>query len=282
MQLAVTYSRFFFCLFYISIGAVNARPYDTVIDSGILRVFVYDRFPPFSFEQEGKMVGIDVDIGAEMANDLGVEVEYIVREADENVDDDLRVNVWKGPITGGDVADVMLHVPYHKELVIRNELVAFFGKYYRESISIAADESIAGTSGSLAPFIGKKIAVEVDTISDFFLSSAFQGRLRESAQRHRYFIDAVDAYNAGEADAIMAPTTQVEWAVAQGDRNPLIFEPKLMGMMQKNWDLGFAVRTDSRDLGYALEDTITKLISDGTMEAIFERYHTHYHPVIID
>ena len=57
--------------------------------------------------------------------------------ADENVDDDLRNYVWKGPLIGGGVTNVMLHVPYNRELDIRNELIVLTGQYMNEVLGIA-------------------------------------------------------------------------------------------------------------------------------------------------
>ena len=71
-----------------------ARTLEEVKASGQLSVFVYDDYPPYSFKEGGKLKGIDVELGRLMAEALGVNVSYLVRPADENVDDDLRINVW--------------------------------------------------------------------------------------------------------------------------------------------------------------------------------------------
>ena len=116
---------------------VLARPYDDVLKAGRIVIFVYADNPPWSFRKDGNMVGIDVDIAREIAEGLGVDLELLVRQADENVDDDLRVNVWKGDIVGRKAADIMLHVPYDVEYACRFDQVVFTGQYAVERLAIA-------------------------------------------------------------------------------------------------------------------------------------------------
>ena len=108
-------------LFAAALSAVaNARPIDEVTDSGYITIFVYEDYAPYSFiDENGEAAGIDVDIAHSFAESLGVELKLLMRGADENVDDDLRINLWKGDLIHRKVADVMMHVPYDRELDIR-------------------------------------------------------------------------------------------------------------------------------------------------------------------
>lgn len=81
----------------LAISQVVARPLDDVIASKVLKVVVYEDNAPFSWSDNGVAKGIDVDFGKALARDLGVEAEFIVRMQGEEVDDDLRANVWRGP-----------------------------------------------------------------------------------------------------------------------------------------------------------------------------------------
>jgi len=100
-----------------------ARPYDDVIESGNITIFVYSDYAPYSWQDEsGNYHGIDVEVARYVANYLGVELNLLMRGADENLDDDLRINIWKGDLIHRRVADVMLHVPVDKEVDARNDL----------------------------------------------------------------------------------------------------------------------------------------------------------------
>ena len=73
-----------------------ARLHDDVMASGYIRIGVYKNFPPYSFMQEGEATGVDIEIAREIADafDLDLELHWIT--PDENLEDDLRNNVWKG------------------------------------------------------------------------------------------------------------------------------------------------------------------------------------------
>ncbi len=97
----------------------GARPLAAVQASGSLRVAVYQDFPPFAEGPRGDLRGLDVDLGAAIAERLGVKVEYMVVNAGHSVDADLRNAIWRGPVVGGAVADLMLHVPVDPRLASR-------------------------------------------------------------------------------------------------------------------------------------------------------------------
>src|SRR6266511_2181374 len=48
----------------------SARPLDDVVSAGAVRIGVYRDNPPFSFRRDGKLVGVDVDIGRALAERL--------------------------------------------------------------------------------------------------------------------------------------------------------------------------------------------------------------------
>ena len=45
---------------------------------------------------------------------------------------------------------------------------------------------------------------------------------------------------------------------------------------RQQWDIGMAVRDEYRQLGYAVGDVVTEMVSNGEMAAIFKRHHTYY------
>jgi ABC-type amino acid transport substrate-binding protein len=251
-----------------------ARPIDEVIDSGYITIFVYEDYAPYSFEDEdGNPTGIDVDIAKKFAEDLGVELRLLMRGADENIDDDLRINIWKGDLIHRKVADVMMHVPYDKEVDIRNELAVLMSPYFLEEMAVVADLAVFPQVETFARFINKPIAVELDTAGDFFLSNAFSGRLQQSVRRGRTFDDVVSQYKNGEVSAAMGSKAQAQWIAHQADTiESGIFQPPMPGIVRRSWPVGIGIKHDSRDLGYALTDVASGLIQSGELEAITARY----------
>lgn len=258
----------------LTTGMAHARPIDEVIDSGYITIFVYEDYAPYSFEQEdGEMTGIDVEIAKKFAEDLGVELRLLVRGADENVDDDLRINLWKGDLIHRKVADVMMHVPYDRELDTRNEFIVLMSPYFLEEIAVVVDSIELPELETFARFLNKPIAAELDTVSDFFLSNAFRGQLQRSIQRGRTFGDVVSLYKSGDVAAVMASKAQVQWIAKQApDIESKIFQPPMPGIVRSSWPVGIGIKHDSRDLGYALTDVATGLVQSGEMEAIAAKY----------
>ena len=157
------------------------REFDRILDEGWIEFALYEDFAPWSSEQAGKPVGIDVDIGRLIAEDLGVSPRFRLVQADEMLDADLRNYVWKGATVGGRVSDVMLHVPYDSELTCRIEQVVFTGQYAREELAIAYRVSLYPDGGPTpAYFRFDTVAVENDSISDFYLSSVGRGSVSDA------------------------------------------------------------------------------------------------------
>lgn len=259
--------------------AGHARPLDDVVDSGRIVVFTYSDYAPYSWEDASGPRGIDVDIARHFGESLGVEVEFLIRGADENVDDDLRVNIWKGDLIHNKSADVMMHVPYDRELDIRNELAVLMAPYFQEQMALVFNEDKHDSVQTFGSFVTNPIAVELDTAGDFFLSNAFRGQLLQSIMRGRTFADAQKLYADGEAGALLGSRAQTEWvASSTPDIRSAIVQPPMPGIVRTGWPIGIAVKQDSRDLGYALGDVLTELIESGAMEAICARYGVQWLP----
>lgn len=269
------------CLFtfILSSFAVHARPFDEVVDSGYITVFVYKDYAPYSWEEEGELKGIDVDIARKFGETYDVEVKFLVRDADENLDDDLRINIWKGDLIHRKVADVMMHAPFDQEVDTRNELAVLMSPYFLEEMAVVANKEQLPKLENFARFRNKPIAVEVDTAGDFFLSNAFRGQLHDSVRRGRTFADVVDHYSSAEVAAAMGSKAQMQWikfTAAEAGIDSFVAQPPMPGIVRMSWPIGLAVKHDSRDLGYALGDVITALIESGEIVELMAAYGVEY------
>lgn len=259
--------------------SVQARPVDDVIDSGKIVVFAYSDYAPYSWVGDEGPQGIDVEIARHFGTSLGVDVEFLIRGADENFDDDLRVNIWKGDLIHGKVADVMMHAPFDREVDVRNEFIVLTAPYFQEQIALVFNTAVHPSVETFGRFVSKPIAVELDTAGDFFLSGAFRGQLQQSVQRGRTFADAQSLYLSGAAGALLGSRAQAEWVAFQsGDIESEVAQPPMPGIVRNGWPIGIAVKHDSRDLGYALGDVLTALTESGQMQAIYAKYGVEWLP----
>jgi len=263
----------------LCVPAVHARPVDDVIDSGKLVVFAYSDYAPYSWVEGDTAKGIDIEIARHFGESLGVDVEFLIRGADENLDDDLRVNIWKGDLIHRKVADVMMHAPFDPEVDARNEFAVLTGPYFQEQMALVFNLDEHPSVETFGRFVSNPIAVELDTAGDFFLSNAFRGQLQQSVKRGRTFTDAQSLYVNGEVGALMGSRAQAEWVAVQAEGiKSEVTQPPMPGIVRTGWPIGIAVKHDSRDLGYALGDVLTELIDSGEMSAIYAQYGVTWLP----
>ena len=244
---------------------------------GSLRVAVYNSFPPYS--NQGK--GIDVDLAEALGKQLGLAVQVVGYNADEDMDDDLRNMVWKGHYLGAQPSDVMMHVPVDSYLQGKNDKVRIFGPYHLESIAVARVQRINPIRGSAAAalevFTREKIGVEGRTLADGFLLGALNGRLRENVVHFASVAAAIDKLKAGELVAVMGTRSEIEAALGKDAR--FVVEAVQMPELKFNhWPLGMAVKADEAALADALSAALKELQKNGTVAALFARYGITYQP----
>ena len=149
------------------------RSYDTMIESGVLKVAVYEDFAPYSFKDHDQPRGVDVDLAAALAKALGVRMELLWAPPGEKLDDDLRDSIWRGSaLRNQQLADVMMRVPYDRDYSLKrddqgelaNGHVVMFGPYQTECWQVAYDRRRMDAVPSVAVFQEHPIGVEVDSI----------------------------------------------------------------------------------------------------------------------
>ena len=213
---------------------------------------------------------MDVDIARLIAGEIGVEPRFDFVPAGETLDADLRNYVWKGPVIGGRVSNVMMRVPYDSVFKCRVEQVVFTGQYADEQIGIAYRKDDYPDGGPVpAYFRIDTVAVENDSISDFYLTSFAGGQTAAGVRRYPTMQAAVDALNSGEVMAAMGPLAQLQWSAGEG---VAIHTPPLPGLAKWHWTLGTGVHFAYRALGYAVDDAVAAGLQDGRIAAIFEAY----------
>jgi polar amino acid transport system substrate-binding protein len=257
---------------------VVGQDMDAIQDQGHMMFAVYDDYPPYSWMDAGKPRGVDVDIARIIAEDLGVEARFNFVAAGENLEADLRNNIWKGAAIGGRVANVMMRIPYDSAFKCRVEQVVFTGQYSTESIAIAYDKaSYPDEKPVPAYFRFDAVAVENDSISDFYLSSFAGGQLAGKMHRYPDMGDAMAALNAGETKAAMGPLAQLEYGLGAGTA---VHQPPLAGFAVSQWTLGVAVSFSYRPLSYAIDDAINYALQDGRIAKIYKSYGLTFQPPV--
>lgn len=258
------------------LAAATTAPADTALEKvrerGVLSVAVYEAFPPFSSRDEkGRAQGIDVDIARELARRLGTKASIRFQPADESVEDDLRNAVWKGHYIGGGVADVMLHVPADPRFTAQVDQVRIDGVYYMEDVALAFDRRRFDAAPALPAFEAEKIGVEIETISDLYLLSTMNGRLRDNVVHYRGLADATAAMVAGKVAAVMGHRAELQ-GLLKGREGFAVTNVLIPGVMISSWPLGVAVKAEHTELADAVMGAMRDMVDDGTVSGIFANH----------
>lgn len=248
------------------------------ISNGILKVAVYDNFPPYSYQAENGMAeGIDVDIARALADALGLKANIRLVFADESLEDDLRVYVWKGHHVTGPPADVMMHIPYDDYLIKREDKVNFIAPYSEEQVVVAADIKQLGANPQITTFMSNKIGVERVTMADGYLLGAYQGRIRDNVVHYYSISEATQALQKKEVTAVMGARTEIEASLGDTKGNYQIGLMPMPGIAKPSWDLGMAVKASNEGLTNSIKTAMDKMVENGTIKQIFNEHGASYH-----
>lgn len=279
LRLGASVYRIAICAALVFSGAAQswARPLDEVMAAKSLRVVAYLDNAPFSWEApDGTSKGIDVDLARAIARELDVEADVVLRMQGEKVDDDIRANVWRGPLTGGGVGDIFLHVPVDRELALRNKEAVIGNPYFQQQVAVAIHPEETGESPTFEVFKTKKVAVQLATVADYFLMTYQDGVLINNITHHVKAEAGALEFQKKEVAALMGVRSRIEGLLHDLGVKPVIVRPDMDGIVRRDWVVGMAWNEKSRDLGYAVQAALEKLKASGELQKIFSSYGVTY------
>ena len=233
-------------------------------ERGALVVGVYNDMPPFNVGGQG----IDVALAGALAKALDLKLSLLPFNAGEDMGDDLRNMVWRGHYLGFGPADVLLHVPVDRPLMVANPQVAVFGPYYRERVMIARDLAKVPRLDSLDDIGRQPIAVPGQSLAGWLLIGADSGKYRDQlTTKLKDGTEAAAALKRGDVAAAAGHASELE-SVLAGDARFAI-EPLPLPRMKDGWAVGLAVKKASDDLAQALQAAINTLNENGEMAKMF-------------
>ncbi len=218
--------------------------------AGKLVVATSPDFPPFENLEGGEVVGIEVEIMEKICAELGIEFEL------EQINFDA---VLTGVQTGKyDCGMSGISVTPKRE---KNTLFTIPYCLAAQCIVVKADSTIA----SKADLSGKKISVQTGTTAAEFCSGEGYELSQFEANQ-----DAKLALTQGKVDAwVVDDLTAAE--LCKGDDSV-----KILGEAMTTEPYAFAFAFGSEDLVAEINKTLEKLIEDGTIAALFEKYDAPY------
>jgi ABC-type amino acid transport substrate-binding protein len=105
---------------------------------------------------------------------------------------------------------------------------------------------------------------------------ALEGALRNNVLHYVRLTDGVKRVASGEMAAVLGVRSELEAALKEAGVVRKVSEPVMPGIVRAAWQVGMAVKENSRDLGYALGSALDKLREKGKLAEICSRYGVTY------
>ena len=224
----------------------------SLVFGGALTVCTDSPYAPFVYEEKGKLVGFDVDLGQAVADELKVELDVI----DVAFDD-----ITSGASLNADVCDVAVSA-----MTITGErarVLDFSSPYFD------AKQALITPRGSgldqLEELAGQRVGVQKDTTGETYLSDFAPETTDVVAYEDAAGLQ--EALDAGELDAAMLDNTVSGEFVASNNKLKLARE------YETGEQYGMAVKKDGNiPLLRKINSTLAELRDNGAYDEIFAKY----------
>lgn len=239
------------CLF-AACGETEVTPEttgDEVTETVTFTVGTNAEFAPFEYVENNEIVGYDIDMAAEIANDMGAELVI------ENMDFDGLVTA----VSTGKIDAAIAGMSVTEE---RKESVDFSNPYYTAAqvIIVKADSETVATAADLE---GKVVAVQEGTTGDIYVTENCNAK---EVARYKKAVNALMDLESGKVDAVVLDEEPAKNYSAQF-AGLVILDEALTAE-----EYAIAVAKGNADLLDAINATIERMTQEGKFDELKEKY----------
>ena len=209
-------------------------------------------FPPYEYYEGGKIVGIDAEVAALIAEKLGYEL----------IIDDMDFNAIITAVATGKADIGMAGMTVTDE---RLQNVNFSDSYATgvQVIIVKEDSPIKSVDDLYAEGASFKIGVQEATTGDIYCCDDFG---EENVLKYKNGADAVAALVSGKVDCVVIDNEPAKAFVAANE-GLVILETEYVVE-----DYAIAVALENTDLLEKINEALFELMEDGTLDAIVAKY----------
>lgn len=206
-------------------------------------------FPPYEYYEGNKIVGIDAEIAEAIADELDMTLEI----------EDIEFGSIVAGVQSGkyDIGAAGMTVTDE-----RKESVNFTQSYSTgiQVVIVKEDSNISSIDD-----LSKKttIGVQQDTTGDIYASEEFG---EDAVSRYNKGADAVEALKSGKVDCVIIDSEPAKAFVASNDGL------KILDTEYTVEDYAICISKDNDELLKKVDDALTKLKEDGTLQKIVDKY----------
>ncbi|MBE0417900.1 MAG: transporter substrate-binding domain-containing protein [Coriobacteriia bacterium] len=211
-------------------------------EEGVLRVGVDLEYPPYSGTDKGREAGIDIDVAAALASELGLDLELVEIASAEA----------SAALQAGDV-DIAMSVPFTESAVLG---ASFAGWYIASGPALFASVETSVTPDSLGSL---RIVVQQESESYWNLAYTLGEQALVVTETLR---EAFEAYEAGAADVVAGDA--LVCAYLARDFEGIVFASQL----EPATPIGIVVATDATELEGVIREALDTLATNGILDTI--------------
>lgn len=227
------------------------------IKDGVLMVGMQVDYPPFEMYAEDGItpVGLDCDIIEAIAADMGLEVEYVD-------------TAWDGIFAGLDTNKYDTIISGVTITAEREEKYDFTQSYIQNYQCMVEMKDGGITAKSPEEAGGLRVAYQAETTSDIYVTELVESGIDIDAYEYEKILECFAELEAGRVDAIVCDST-VTFPYINKENSP--FEV-VWTQDEAPEEFGIMVKSGNAALLTALDDGLTKLKSEGTLDSFMMKW----------
>ncbi len=246
--LAVVLASLMVAVCFVACGADEAET------DNVLTMATNAEFPPYEFYDGDVVVGIDAEIGAAIAEKLGMEFE-IVDTAFDSIIPAVVAGKYEMGMAGMTVTDERL------------EEVNFSTSYAKgvQVVIVKEDSAITSVDDLFADH-NYTIGVQTGTTGDLYSTWDIEDEGLGTVSRYNKGADAVEALKIGKVDCVIIDNEPAKAFVADSEGL------KILDTAYAEEDYAIAVSKDAPELLEKINTALAELTEDGTVQTIVDKY----------
>ena len=226
---------------------------DTETQKDTLIMATNAEFPPYEYHEGDEIVGIDAEIGAAIAEKLGMDFQI----------EDMAFDSIIAAVQSGKADMGLAGLTVTED---RMESVNFTTSYATgvQVIIVKEDSPIQSVDDLFAG--GYTIGVQTNTTGDIYCTGDLEDEGLATVERYNKGADAVQALIAGKIDCVVIDNEPAKSFVASNE-GLVILETEYV-----TEDYAICIAKDNEELLEQVNTALEELIADGTVQEIIDKY----------
>ncbi len=212
-------------------------------------------FPPYEYHEGGEIVGIDAEIGAAIAEKLGMEFQI----------EDMEFDSIIAAVQSGKASMGMAGMTVTEE---RKQTVNFTDTYAQgvQVVIVPENSEIASPDDLMSEGHDWKVGVQESTTGDIYATGDIEDAGYGTIERYNKGADAVNALLSGKIDCVIIDNEPAKAYVTANEGLTILDTEYAVE------DYAICVAKDNTELLDQINGALNELIADGTVQSIVDKY----------